>query len=252
MTVYSTLGEKWMRPHVLAWLRERTDFQRIEHYRVDMSGYAFHPRVGRKPHVVMESIAVELKLSDVAGVVKQAERNSRRYSKSYVCMPEDVTRKSQRLVDLCRASEVGLLSVSPAGHVFENIAPAHSPGDYWTRRSDCIHRSWLRSKNDPIEFMAAQSPDQKKVSAWRRLIEKVGDFGRDVGHRIDLERLCCVSPDAVAQRVVRIEKITDVDVYVKVKEFVRLFEEFGKRHLVASSNALPPAEEVENEIEQRA
>lgn len=167
MSTFSTRGEMRMRPHVYRWLQERCDHVRIEYWRVDMCGFKFRPRVNRERRVVVDSIAVELKQHRVNEAIVQAINNYPCFHQSYVCFPEERYGRMHYKPDApCRATGVGLLVVSLAGVVSELIPPnarqAEAWGCYLTQWNDSwetsIHRSWLRTRNDVVEFSGAESP----------------------------------------------------------------------------------------------
>jgi hypothetical protein len=159
--MYSTLGEKWMRPHVYEWLRTSWDHIRIEMWRVDMCAFRFAPRLKRERRVTIDSIAIELKTSRVDEAVLQAINNYPCFHQSYVCFPEDrFSRLAPRAEYPCRATGVGILVVSQEGVVSEVVPPnprqAQAFGGYLTQFDDrwaqTIHRSWLRTRNDAVTF----------------------------------------------------------------------------------------------------
>ena len=106
-----------MRPAVDAWLRERGCVPVHEthlRHRCDVIGVQFANRVGRSIPDVVLAVAVELKLTDVAGVIRQAGENLHYVHESYAAMPAercDVMRPAtlQKFADW----GVGLLAVSP-------------------------------------------------------------------------------------------------------------------------------------------
>lgn len=119
-----------MRTIVVSWLSEMGFLSAVEfyiHHMADIVGGRFGPRPspGRVPPLV-ESIVVELKLHDIAGVIFQAKQNRHQMHKSYCAMPTEACEKMRpQSFDKFRTAGVGLLSVGEV--VNEIIEP--KPGD---------------------------------------------------------------------------------------------------------------------------
>ncbi len=109
--------ERDMRPAVDAWLRSRGMVETLwEAYlcqNADLVGVRFAPRVGRAIPPIEQCIVVELKMRDIAGVLRQAKRHRNGYPvESYAAMPSGfVARMRDASIERFRASGVGLLSV---------------------------------------------------------------------------------------------------------------------------------------------
>jgi len=107
--------EKDMREPVFEWLKSKgydvvCEF-RLGHY-VDVIGCRFAERQGKKIPDLLYTVAVELKLSDVAGVVRQAHENRMYVHESWAAMPrERLDRMGDRTVKKFAYAGVGLLSV---------------------------------------------------------------------------------------------------------------------------------------------
>ena len=82
--------EKLMRPIVVDWLQ--TEGYYVAH-EVMLSGYCdligclWSKHIGRKIPQMLEIMAIELKIKDVKGVLKQAENNCYFADYSYIAMP---------------------------------------------------------------------------------------------------------------------------------------------------------------------
>lgn len=123
-----------MRPAVTAWLEASGHTVTYETmcwcmgYSCDIVGARFAPRTGRAIPPVDSCIAVELKLTDIAGVIHQARSNRAAVRLSYAAMPAEFCRKMRPdSLDKFRAAGVGLLAVD-GGEVTELVAPVPQPG----------------------------------------------------------------------------------------------------------------------------
>lgn len=107
--------ERDMRPAVDAWLEARgmgVTHEKTMYHAVDVIGVLFAPRTSRRIPAVEKIVAVELKLTDVAGVIRQAVANRICSNESYAAMPGPRVKKMQgRTRDKFRKAGVGLLSV---------------------------------------------------------------------------------------------------------------------------------------------
>lgn len=146
--------EREMRPAVTAWLASSGHAVVYEvcvyacGYICDVVGARFGERTGRAIPPVDSCIAVELKLSDVAEVIRQAKHNQEGAGKSYAAMPAAFAdRMRPRTLDKFRNVGVGLLSVDvESGEVREVIEPAQGVGviseslrkKMWRRRAECM------------------------------------------------------------------------------------------------------------------
>ena len=107
--------EREMRPLVSQWLRDQGLIPIWEVQTVhlcDIIGVQFEERTGRRIPELLRTIAIELKLSDIGGVLRQAQNNQYRCDESWAAMPSDLCR-SMRGATLLRFENagVGLLSV---------------------------------------------------------------------------------------------------------------------------------------------
>lgn len=116
------MRERELRQPVHEWLTREARTKVM--YEVLMAGYCdmvavlFAQRTGRLIPLLLRITAVELKLSDVAGVIKQAEHNRWHVHASYAAMPLARCRRMlPATVQKFRASGVGLLSVGPSVEV---------------------------------------------------------------------------------------------------------------------------------------
>ncbi len=85
--------ERDMRQAIDAWLREQGMLQTLYESRIfhnaDVVGVRFAERVGRAIPLLMAVRVVELKLSDIGGVLGQARRHRDHPVLSYAAMPAD-------------------------------------------------------------------------------------------------------------------------------------------------------------------
>lgn len=119
------MKEKELRPIVDLWL-QRQGYQ-VGHELLlsgycDVVGFLFDKRTSRYIPCLLKVIAVELKVSDVAGVISQAECNRYFVDKSFAAMPaERCQSMGQKTLSKFKKSKVGLLAV---GDAVEIIVPA--------------------------------------------------------------------------------------------------------------------------------
>lgn len=136
--------ERDMRPAVDAWLLSEGMLQTLYESRIfhnaDMVGVRFANRVGRAIPPLVAVRVVELKLSDIAGVLRQARRHREHPVFSYAAMPADRIER-MRLDTLQRfaATGVGLLAVTG-----ESVATVVSPQMSSTSWGDVPARLWRR------------------------------------------------------------------------------------------------------------
>lgn len=111
----------------------------------DIVAGAYAPRVGRRIPELQEVVAVELKLNDVAGVIRQAKLNRHLSDWSFAAMPEPRIRK-MRDDTLNKFGEhgIGLLSVGDV--VREEIAPTRGSG-LPSHRSE-VKQLWRRVRQE--------------------------------------------------------------------------------------------------------
>jgi len=124
--------ERDMRQPTIEWLRGRgfvTTAERMIYGYVDVvaARYGKRPSPGRKPPL-LETIAVELKMSDVAGVIKQASDNRNAVDWSYCAMPASrIDKMRPATLERFREAGVGLLSLDADG-VSVAIEPSRGQG----------------------------------------------------------------------------------------------------------------------------
>jgi hypothetical protein len=124
--------EREMYDPVIAWL-ERCGFQWVKHlctpiyHQCDLAAGRYAERINRRRPQLLESLFIELKLSNVAQAIGQAAHYRNYVNLSYVAMP--ATRCAQMksdTVEKFRVAQVGLLSVSLA-EVREVVRPTRNP-----------------------------------------------------------------------------------------------------------------------------
>ena len=107
--------EKELREPVTNWLQQRgydvvTEFL-IGGY-VDVIGCKFGKRVGRRVPPLLHIVAVELKLSDVAGVISQARNSWPHVHESWTAMPQErIDKMLEKTLLKFKYAHVGLLSI---------------------------------------------------------------------------------------------------------------------------------------------
>lgn len=152
-------NEKWMRSQVCRWLVENGLTPIFEVYlchTCDFVGVEFAEQTGRLIPAIKRSIAVELKLDDVAGVIKQSVLNQHRVATVYAAMPKGrVTKMRPETIDKFRLQGIGLLSVTAFGVevVVEPIAsPKFKPTAFM---ANTFHRRLWRRRKEWIKRLAA-------------------------------------------------------------------------------------------------
>lgn len=84
----------------------------------DLIGFRFAPRVGRRIPPLEYVVAVELKVRDIAGVIRQAKSNRHYANESYAAMPrERCIRMRQPTLERFLSAGIGLLRVDASGSV---------------------------------------------------------------------------------------------------------------------------------------
>lgn len=141
--------ESDMREPVKAWLMDRGYLPAVEFWLTnagitDIVAGAYAARVGRKIPTLQQVVAVELKLSDVAGVISQATMNRHRCDWSYAAMPiERVEKMRNRTLDKFAEVGVGLLAVG--NEIVERIVPRQGNGLPIERRE--VKQLWRRVRH---------------------------------------------------------------------------------------------------------
>ncbi len=122
--------ERDMREAVHAWLSPDGNTEVIYEFMMtggyaDMVGILFEKRTGRTIPPVVRATAVELKLTDVAGVIRQAWSHRHSVHASYAAMPKDRCRRMKpETVRRFLGAGIGLLSV---GSCVEVLVPPGKP-----------------------------------------------------------------------------------------------------------------------------
>ena len=136
--------ERDMRESVLAWLRARGLLTVVElmiwHSADIVAGkYGARPNPHRRPPL-LESLAIELKLSRISDVLAQAKINRGGVDWSYAAMPADVCNSMrQDTLNKFVFAGVGLLSVGK--RTYEAIAPDRGR---WGTAERVVENLWRR------------------------------------------------------------------------------------------------------------
>lgn len=121
-----------MRDPVNAYLLDRGFFPAVEFCLhgcgiTDIVAGSYLAREGRNVPKLWEVVAVELKLDDFAGVLRQAKTNKHHCDWSFIAMPaERIAKMKTATRDAIRLAGIGLLSVGD--EVIEVMAPERGPG----------------------------------------------------------------------------------------------------------------------------
>jgi hypothetical protein len=140
--------EREMRAPVADWLRANRYLVAYEFHlchMVDLVAGHFGYRHGKAIPPLEHTIAVELKLDDVAGVIRQAKNNTYFVNRSYCAMPASrcLTMRASTLALFAQAN-VGLLSVSSD----ETIEVVVSPGEGKQANDRTTKGLWRRVRNE--------------------------------------------------------------------------------------------------------
>ena len=136
--------ERDMRPPVDAWLRAQgmtdTLWESFLFQNADLVGVRFVRRVGPAIPPIERCIVVELKMCDVAGVLRQCHRQRHYPAEAYAAMPrERVARMRPATVERFRTIGAGLLSVNGDG-VQVVIEPVVSDKEWGAYRPKALWR----------------------------------------------------------------------------------------------------------------
>ena len=121
-----------MREPVKNWLIEREFYPAVEFWLhnagiTDIVAGFYGKRNGRKIPDLIETTSIELKLNDVAGVLRQAIQNKHKCDWSYAAFPNSrIEKMRQQTIDQFMVAGVGLLSVG--FDVVEVVCPSQGPG----------------------------------------------------------------------------------------------------------------------------
>jgi len=138
--------EAAMRAPVQSWLLDRDFLPAVEFWLhwggiTDIVAGLYAPRKGRRIPTLLEVAAVELKLHDVAGVIKQATHNRYVCDWSYAAMPvERVMKMRPGTLDKFAECGVGLLAV---GDTITDVVPPRRGDGLPSDRSQ-VKQLWRR------------------------------------------------------------------------------------------------------------
>lgn len=141
--------ESDMREPVKAWLMDRDFLPAVEFWLhgcgiTDIVAGSYAKREGRRIPKLWEVVAVELKLNDFAGVLRQAKTNRHHCDWSYVAMPvERIEKMRESTKAQLREAGIGLLSVGQA--VKEVLLPKQGFGLSEDRNQ--VKTLWRRVKH---------------------------------------------------------------------------------------------------------
>lgn len=123
--------ENDMRPHIVNWLL-RNGYEDAHECQIggwcDVAGFRFATRVGKPLPALLDVVAVELKMLDVATVISQAVGNQHHVNASYAAMPLDrCNRMRGATLDKFHNAGIGLLAVD--GSNVSVLIPARGYSD---------------------------------------------------------------------------------------------------------------------------
>lgn len=138
--------EREMRPLVAEWLERRALIPFFEvhiWHNCDIVAARFEHRLGRRIPPIADCVAVELKLTDIAGVLYQAKSNLSKCNESWAAMPLELIRGMQwQTLDKFMQAGIGLLAVSDKVGVAIHAV----------RKSECCERLakklWRRNRTE--------------------------------------------------------------------------------------------------------
>jgi len=95
----------------------------------DIIGCKWAEQIGRRVPTLLEATAVELKITDIAGVIAQAKSNSYHVTTSYAAMPRIVCSKMRRTtLKKFSGAGIGLLAVdTEQNHLTVVVPSTHNP-----------------------------------------------------------------------------------------------------------------------------
>ena len=156
--------ERDMRPTIDAWLREQGMLQTLYESRIfgnaDVVGVQFAERVGRAIPPLTAVRVVELKISDIGGVLWQARLHREYPVLSYAAMPADRIER-MRAGTLQRFAEAGVGLLAVAGM---SVATIVSPQKSNTAWCDIPARLWRRIRSTQRNYSAARRTGQNEGS----------------------------------------------------------------------------------------
>ena len=138
-----TVTEKILRPKVEAWLKKQGFYVAHEVMLsgyVDLTGCKWAQRIGRRIPPIIELMAVELKISDIKGVLRQAKNNSYFTDYSYAAMPcEKCESMRGKTLERFENFGIGLLGVNNSVKV---IIPARKNDKITSYKPNICRRLW--------------------------------------------------------------------------------------------------------------
>jgi len=151
------MKEKELKPIIADWLQNK-NYYCI--YELLLGGYCdvvackWNERVGRKVPKLIDVIAVELKLDDVSGVIRQAVSNKYYVNESYAAMPKSrINKMREGTLNKFKQAGVGLLSVGdgveevvkPEINLFESF-DKYLVKRVWSRKLRDVRRAKINVK----------------------------------------------------------------------------------------------------------
>lgn len=145
--------ERELRKPVADWMRAQNlqpVVEMVTSHIADMIGIEYAERVGRKRPEAIRVVSVELKLLDIAGVIRQASTNRLYTDASFAAMPvEIVERMLPKTIGKFRAAGVGLLAVDgDEVRVVIEPVPELSMTEYAFRTERIVKNHWRRLRLD--------------------------------------------------------------------------------------------------------
>ncbi len=143
------MRETELRPAVINWLKQQEyDYAReilLGGY-CDIVCYKFAEKISRRIPELLEVVAIELKLENVAGVLRQALGNQHHVNASWVAMPDErVKRIKPEVMERFRDSGIGILAViSPVEA--QIVIPALRATDERHNKGTLKSRLWRRKR----------------------------------------------------------------------------------------------------------
>lgn len=116
----------------------------------DMIGCKWAERVGRAKPELLETVAVELKISDILGVISQAEQNLLACTYSFAAMPLQFCESMRpQSVEKFRLGGVGLYGIDVEKDIVKVIVPSLSIGtEHAQCHKDRLWNFYLRHRKD--------------------------------------------------------------------------------------------------------
>ena len=134
------MTERDMFPTVKRWLEWQgmhVLWESVIFSNADVVGVRFANQVGREVPRLLRVVVVELKIRDIAGVIRQSAHHREHPVESYAAMPDAIVCKMRKAtVNRFRREGVGLLAVDPdaewtSSTVFTAVRPSIDPTTRW-------------------------------------------------------------------------------------------------------------------------